>query len=47
MRSGEIVEALPVGELFLEIDVILVGEKLVKLLLVRAMRTLNLAVELR
>jgi hypothetical protein len=36
-----------VGELFLGIDVILVDEELVKLLLVRAMRALNLAVELR
>jgi hypothetical protein len=33
MRSGEIVEALPVFELFLEIEVIFVGEKLVELLL--------------
>ncbi len=47
MGSGEIVEALPVGELFLEIDIIPVGEELVELLLVRAMRTLDLAVELR
>lgn len=47
MRSREIVEPLPVGEIFLEIDVILEGEELVKLLLVRAMRALNLAVELR
>ena len=46
MRSGEIVEALPASELFLEIDVILVGEELVKFFLVRAMRALDLAVEL-
>ena len=46
MRSGEIVETLPVGELFLEIDVILVGEELVELLLVSSMRTFDLAIEL-
>jgi len=45
--SGEIIEALPVGELLLEIDIILVGEELVELLFVRAMRTLDLAIELR
>lgn len=46
MRSGEIVEALPVGKLLFEIDVILVGEELVELLFVGAMRTLDLAVQL-
>ena len=46
MRSGEIVEALPVSELFLEINVILVGEELIELLFVRAMRTFDLAIEL-
>jgi hypothetical protein len=35
-----------VGEHFLEIDIILVGEELVELLLVSSMRTLDLAVEL-
>jgi hypothetical protein len=47
MRSGEIVETLPVGEPFLGIDVIPVDEELVRLPLVRAMRALKLAVELR
>jgi hypothetical protein len=35
-----------VGELFLEIDVILVGQELVELLFIRATRTLDLAIEL-
>jgi hypothetical protein len=35
-----------VGEPFLEIDIILVGEELVELLLVSSMLTLDLAVEL-
>jgi len=47
MRSGEIMEPLPVSELFLKINVILVGEELVELLFVRGMRTFDLAVELR
>ena len=47
MRSGQVIEALPMSELFLEIDVILVGQELVELLLVCAMRTFHLAVELR
>jgi hypothetical protein len=46
MRSRKIVEAFPAGELLLEIDIILVGEKLVELLFVCAMGTLDLAVEL-
>lgn len=47
MRSGEFVEALPGSKLCLEIDAILVGEELAKLLLVRAMQTFDLAVEQR
>ena len=47
MWSSEIVEALPLVELRLQIDVALVAEQLVELLLVRAMRTLDLAVQLR
>jgi hypothetical protein len=47
MRSGEAVAPLPVDELFLEIDVILVREELVELFFVSAMRALDLAVELR
>jgi hypothetical protein len=47
MRSGEVVEALPVSEPFLKIDIILVGEELVEFLFIRAMRALDLAVELR
>jgi hypothetical protein len=35
-----------VGELFLEIDVILVGQELVELLFIRATRTLDLAIGL-
>ena len=46
MRSGEIIEPPPVGELFLEIDVILVGEELVELIFVHAMQTFDLAIEL-
>lgn len=46
MRSGEIVETPQAGELFLEIYVMLVGKELVEPLLVRAMRALNLAIEL-
>jgi hypothetical protein len=44
--SREIIEPLPVSELFLEIDIILVGEELVELFLVGAVRPLDLAVEL-
>jgi hypothetical protein len=47
MRSGQIIEALPMSELFLEIDVILVAQELVELFFVSAMRALNLVVELR
>ena len=46
MRSGQVIESLPMSELFLEIDIILVGEELVELLLVSAVRALDLAVEL-
>jgi len=35
-----------VSELFLKIDIILVGEELVKLLFIGAMRALDLAIEL-
>ena len=47
MRSGQVIEALPMSELFLEIDVILVREELVELFFLSAMRALDLAVELR
>lgn len=46
MRSGQVIEALPMSERFLEIDVILVCEELVELFF-SAMRALDLAVELR
>ena len=46
MKSGEIVEAFPVSVFLLEIDVILVGQQLLELLFIRAMRTLDLAIEL-
>ena len=42
----EVVEVLPLGKLGFEIDVVFVRQELVKLLLVRAMGTLDLAVEL-
>lgn len=47
MRSGEIIEALPVSELFLEINVILTSGGLVKFLLISAMGRLELAIGLR
>jgi hypothetical protein len=47
MRSGQVIKALPMSELFLEIDVILVREELVELFFVSAMRALDLSVELR
>lgn len=40
MRPGEIIEPLSVSEMFLEIDIIFVGEELVELLFVSAMRAL-------
>jgi hypothetical protein len=43
---GEVVEALPFGELGFEIDVTFVAEKLVELLLVRSVGAFDLAVEL-
>ena len=46
MGSMEVVEAFPFIKAFLEIDVALVGEQLVELLLIRAMRSLDLPVQL-
>jgi hypothetical protein len=46
VRSREIVEALPLGELFFEIDVIFVGEELIELFFISSMCTLDLSVEL-
>jgi hypothetical protein len=47
MRAVEVVEVLPHGQLFLEIDIVFVGEELVELVLVCSVRPLNLPVELR
>ena len=46
MGSGEVVEALPLGQFGLQIDVILVAEELVELLLIGSVRPLYLAIEL-
>lgn len=46
MGSSEIIKPLTGCELFLKIDIILVGEELVELLLISSMRTFDLAVEL-
>ena len=46
MRSGEVVEALPVSELFLKIDIILVGEELIELVFISSVRAFDLTVEL-
>ena len=42
-----VVEAFPGSQLFVEIDVISIGEQLVELLLVGSMRPFNLVIELR
>ena len=47
MWSVEIVEALPDGQLLLEIDIVFVGEELVELVFVCSVGPLNLPVELR
>lgn len=47
VRPCEVVEPLPLPQLGLEIDVALVADELVELLLIRPVRPLNLAVELR
>ncbi len=46
MRPGEVVEALPLLELGLEVDVAFGAEKLGELLLIRPVRALDLAIEL-
>jgi len=46
MGSGEVVEAFPLIEFLVQIYVICVGQELIKLLLIRAVRSLNLSVEL-
>ena len=45
--SVEVVEALPDGQLLLEIDIVFVGEELVELVFVCSVGPLNLPVELR
>ena len=47
VRSGEVVEALPLGQFRFQIDVALVGEQLVELLAVGPVRSLDLSVEVR
>lgn len=47
MWSVEVVEVFPFAELGLEIDVAFVGQELIKLLLIGAMRSFDLAVQLR
>jgi hypothetical protein len=47
MRPGQVVEALPFGQLGLQIDVVLVGEELIEFLLVGSVRPSDLSVELR
>lgn len=46
IRSGEVLEALPLPEFDFKIDDTLVAEEMAKLLLVRPMRSLDLAVQL-
>ena len=46
VRAGEVVEALPLLELGLEVDVAFGAEKLGELLLIRPVRAFDLAIEL-
>jgi hypothetical protein len=47
MRPAEVVEVLPCGQFLVQINVIRIGWELLEFLLVRPMRSLRLAVELR
>ena len=47
MWSVEIVEALPDGQLLLEIDIVFVREELIELVFVGSVGSLDLAIELR
>ena len=47
MRSVVVVETFPGSQLFLEIDVVAISEKLIELLFVGSMGSFDLAVELR
>lgn len=47
MWTIKIVEVLPHGQLFLEIDIVFVGEELVELVFVGSVGSLDLAIELR
>lgn len=47
VRPGEVVELLPLGEPCAKVDIVGVGEELIELLLVRSVRSLDLAVQLR
>ena len=46
MRPIEVVEALPLGQPLLQIDIALVAQELIKLLLIRAMGALDFPVQL-
>ena len=46
MGPTEIVEALPLGQPLLQIDIALVAQELIELLLIRAMGALDLPVQL-
>ena len=47
MRSGEVVELLPFGEPCSKVHIVGVCQELIELLLISAMRPLDLAVQLR
>ena len=47
MRPGEVVELLPFGEPCAKVDIVGVSEELIELLLIRSVRSLDLAVQLR
>ena len=47
MGPGEVVEALPLGQFGLQIDVTIIAEELVELLLIGSVRSLDFSVGLR
>lgn len=47
VRSGEVVEPFPFSQFILQIDIVFVGKKLVKLFLIRPVRPFDFAIELR
>ena len=46
LRPGEVVERFPLGEPCAKADIVDVGEELIELLLIRSVRSLDLAVQL-